>query len=179
MWLEHWGSTPEEQQALLPGDDLIVDPQVTATRSIDLASRPDEAFSWLAQMGFGRAGWYSYDLLDNLGRRSATHLEPAWQVTAAGETVPAGPLSFTVSHLERPHHLVLTLLDRSLLGHRIDFTLAYDLRADGHASTRLVSRARIRISGPLGRSLAPGLGLGDGVMVRRQLLGLADRCRST
>lgn len=181
MLFEHWGSTEAERAEPLPGDELLVDPPVSATRSISLAAEPDEVFGWLAQMGFGRAGWYSYDLIDNLGRRSARRLEPTWQVSAAGDTVPGGPIAFEVTHLARPEHLVLAVLDRRLAGHTIDFTLAFDLRplagpGATAGGTRLVSRARIRVAGPLGRPLTAALGSGDGVMVRRQLLGLAERC---
>lgn len=183
MLFEDWGSTEAERAENLPGDDLIPDAPVSATRSISLDAEPDEVFGWLAQMGFGKAGWYSYDLLDNLGRRSADRLVPEWQVGAAGDTVPGGPIAFAVTHLDRPRHLVLAVLDRGLAGHRIDFTLAYDLRPlgpgpdeGGGSATRLVSRARIRVSGPLGRPATAALGAGDGVMVRRQLLGLALRC---
>lgn len=193
MLFEHWGATTAERQAQLPGDDLIADPPVSATRSISLAATPDEVFGWLAQMGFGKAGWYSYDLLDNLGRRSAKHLEPSWQVDEAGASVPGGPISFAVTHLRRPDHLVLAIVDQRLAGHRIDFTLAYRLhplepdQADptghhhpsGHrrrTGTRLVSRARIKVGGLVGGPATVLVGAGDGVMVRRQLLGLAERC---
>jgi hypothetical protein len=181
MLFEHWGATDDERQDDLPGDELIADPPVSATRSISLGAEPDEVFGWLAQMGFGKAGWYSYDLLDNLGRRSARQLEPAWQATEAGASVPGGPISFAVTHLERPHHLVLAVLDQGVARHRIDFTLAYRLKrldadTDTGPGTRLVSRARIRVDGPIGWPLTALLGAGDGVMVRRQLLGLAERC---
>lgn len=188
MLFEHWGATEAERHADLPGDELIVDPPVSATRSISLEAEPDEVFGWLAQMGFGKAGWYSYDLLDNLGRRSARHLRADWQVAEAGASVPGGPISFAVTHLERPDHLVLAIVDQRLARHRIDFTLAYRLhRLDADAGaetgpgTRLVSRARIRVDGPVGGPLTALLGAGDGIMVRRQLLGLAKRCgrRST
>lgn len=176
MLFEHWGATADERAESLPGDELMADAPVSATRSISLAAPPDEVFGWLAQMGFGRAGWYSYDLFDNLGRRSATRLEPEWQVREVAEPVPGGPVAFTVTHLVRPDHLVLALLDQRLAGHRIDFTLAYRLRPLDAGATRLVSRARIRIDGPLGRPATMALGAGDGIMVRRQLLGLARRC---
>ncbi len=181
MLFEDWGSTPAERAEVLPGDELIDQAPVSATRSVSLAAGPDEVFGWLAQMGFGKAGWYSYDLADNLGRRSARDLHPDWQVAAAGDTVPGGPIAFAVTHLERPHHLVLAVLDRRLAGHTIDFTLAYRLRPlrpldRPPRGTRLVSRARIRVAGPLGRPATAALGAGDGVMVRRQLLGLAERC---
>jgi hypothetical protein len=180
--LERWGATDDEVAASMPGDDLIGEPGMSATRSISLAKPPDEVFSWLAQMGTGRAGWYSYDLIDNFGRRSARELRPDWMVSEAGDTVPGGPISFDVAELDRPHHLVLALLGRRLAGHTIDFTLAFtlaELTAPGggaDAGTRLVSRARASIRGPLGPVANPALCIGDGLMVRRQLLGLADRC---
>ncbi len=178
MLFEHWGATEAERSEPLPGDELVAEAPVSATRSISLRAEPDEVFGWLAQMGFGRAGWYSYDLVDNLGRRSADRLVPSWQVRAAGDTVPGGPIAFDVTHLDRPDHLVLAVLDRTMPGHRIDFSLAYRLRSrpEPDGGTRLVSRARMRVTGPLGRPATIALGIGDGLMVRRQLLGLARRC---
>ena len=69
MILQHWGATPDEIDGHVVGDELCVDARLVATRSITIAAPPTEVFAWLRQMGFGRAGWYSYDLLDNLGRR--------------------------------------------------------------------------------------------------------------
>lgn len=189
--LEHWGATAVEVASAMPGDDLIDDAPMSATRSVDLDAPPEAVFGWLTQMGFGRAGWYSYDLIDNLGRRSARRIRPEWQVNAAGETVPGGPVDFTAAVVDPPHAFVIALLGQRLAGHRIDFTLAYRLdprpgtqvqgthhQGSHHPGTRLVSRARARVDGPLGRVVTPLLCLGDGVMVRRQLLGLRDRCRA-
>ena len=163
----------------MPGDELIDSPRVSADRAVDLDAPPDEVFGWLTQMGFGRAGWYSYDWIDNLGRPSADRIHPEWQVRRAGEQMPGGPIAFDVTHLEAPDHLVLALLDKGLPGHHLSFTLAYRLqpledRSDG--ATRLLTRARIRIDGPAGRVLSKALGFGDGIMVRRQLRGLTRRC---
>ena len=56
----------------------------------------------------------------------------------------------------------------------LDFTLAFDLRPDGEG-TRLVSRVRARLRFPGGRVVERfGLGPGDGIMVRKQLLELID-----
>lgn len=162
----------------MPGDELISEPDVSNDRTVSLAAPPDEVFAWLAQMGFGRAGWYSYDWIDNLGRRSAGRIHPEWQVQAAGEQVPGGPIAFDVTHLRRPEHLVLAVLNRRVVGHRLSFTLAYRLASLGpnDNATRLDTRARIRIDGPLGRMMSAALGFGDGIMVRRQLKGLEARC---
>jgi hypothetical protein len=168
----------DDGSAPMPGDELITEPHVSNDRAVSLGAPRDDVFAWLAQMGFGRAGWYSYDWIDNLGRRSADRLNPEWQVAAAGEQMPGGPIAFDVTHLRRPDHLVLAVLDRRLPGHRLWFTLAYRLEpiGSGGGATNLTTRARIRTDGPLGRAISVGLGLGDGVMVRRQLRGLVARC---
>ena len=175
MMLRNWGATPDEIASALPGDDLCPDARIVATRSISLASPPEQVFPWLRQMGFGRAGWYSYDLLDNLGRRSARSIVDEWQRVSAGDMVPGGPVEFEAAIVDPPRSFVLRLAARGRVGRRIDFTLAYDLRPteDG---TRLVTRARARIDVP-GGVLLERLILepGDGIMVRKQLLGLARR----
>ncbi len=164
------------------GDHLVAQ-AVSGTRSIDVAADWSVVFDFLSQMGFGRAGWYSYDWIDNLGRRSADDLHPEWMVSAQGDKVPAGPIDFVADVLERPHKLVLNLGRRRMLGHQVDFTLAYRLfdtsPADAdHRTTRVVSRARVLVAGPLGGALTPLLLFGDAIMVRRQLLGLRQRAEA-
>ena len=48
----------------LPGDDLVAEASAIETRGIEINATPKEVWPWLAQMGYGRAGWYSYDALD-------------------------------------------------------------------------------------------------------------------
>ncbi len=45
---------------------------------------------WLVQMGYGRAGWYSWDRLDNGGRPSAKEVHPEWQNLSVGDYLSAG-----------------------------------------------------------------------------------------
>ena len=177
MIFENWGATTGEISQQLPGDELITSPAFSATRAITIEVPPPEVFPWIAQMGLGRAGWYSYDLIDNFGRKSATKVHPEWAVSSVGDVVPGGPISFVVTHIDAPNHLIM-----SLRGHRqssrFKFTLAYALSGDGH-NTRLVSRVRSELRLPLGAPLLKStLGPGDGVMLRRQLLGLKDRAES-
>ncbi len=73
--------------------------------SIEIATSPDRVWPWLAQMGSGRAGWYSWDLIDNLGRRSATELHPEWMVQQAGDRIPGGPIEFDTPILEPPNNV--------------------------------------------------------------------------
>ena len=127
--------------------------------------------------GFRRAGWYSYDWLDNLGRRSATRIHPEWQDVVTGSRVPAGPMSFEAAIVEPPRAFVLRVGHGGTTRRRVQFVLAYELR-DVAGGTRLVSRVRIRVNVPGGRLLERFLlGPGDGIMVRKQLLNLARRIR--
>jgi hypothetical protein len=80
-----WGATPGEQDADLPGDELFPRAQYRSTRAISIQARPEEVWPWLVQVGCGRAGFYSHDLLDNLARPSATTILPAFQHLEVGQ----------------------------------------------------------------------------------------------
>ena len=174
MIFEHWGSTDEETKEDLPGDDLIGSPAFSATRSVTISAPPREVFPWVAQLGYRRAGWYSYDLIDNFGRKSATTLDPEWAVHSVGDVVPGGPINFSVRKIDAPNHLVLEL-SSSRRSPRLTFTMSYVLRTISD-STRLISRVRSGLRAPFGTVLLRStLGPGDGVMLRRQLLGIKER----
>src|SRR5215213_11117273 len=90
-WQLTWGATPEEVSRSMPGDDLVPRPTFNATRAITIAAPPERIGPWLVQIGLTRAGWYSYDILDNLGRKSARHIIPELQNLAVGDIVPMSP----------------------------------------------------------------------------------------
>ena len=151
------------------------EPHFRNERAIDIAAPPGRVWPWLAQMGFGRAGWYSWDLIDNLGRRSATELHPEWTVRRAGDPVPGGPIQFDTPIVEPPHRLVIAVDRHRLAGWTIRFALSYRLRTTA-AGCRLTAVATGRIDGPLGRLFASYLlGPGDAFMVRKQLRGIRAR----
>ena len=127
----------------------VAAPHFRNERSIEIAATPTEVWPWLAQMGFGRAGWYSWDLVDNLGRRSAVDVHPEWMVREPGDPVPGGPIDFTTPIVEPPHHLVLAFGPQRLGPWQVDFVLAYRLLAT-LSGTRLGTVAMGRIDGPVG-----------------------------
>ena len=179
MFLGRWGATDDEVSGPVAGDDLCPGARLVATRCITVQAPPHEVFPWLRQMGFGRAGWYSHDILDNLGRRSARTIHPEWQGLDAGDTVPGGPAGFEAVVVEPPHTFVLRLGSRERPARRVCFVLAYELRALD-SRTRIVTRMRARVNLPGGRFLERFvLGPGDGVMLRRQLLNLRERIDNT
>lgn len=174
---QHWNASVDEIASVMPGDELIDAPQLNATRSITIAAPPEQVFPWIRQMGFGRAGWYSYDLVDNLGRRSATRIHPEWQNVSSGDQVPGGPINFTAVTVDEPSVFVLALGQPNAGSARVGFTLAYRLDSiEDTSATRLVTRVRSRIDLPAGRLAARYLlGPGDGIMLRKQLANLRRR----
>ncbi len=85
-----WGATDQEADGPLPGDDLIVNPGLSATRAITVGASADRVWPWIAQLGQGRGGFYSYDFLENLvgcDIHSADRIVPEWQDVAVGDEV--------------------------------------------------------------------------------------------
>jgi len=70
---------------------MIPHPIGSATHAITIDVPPDQVWPWLVQMGCDRAGWYSYNFVDNGGRPSATSINPAWQHLAIGDVTPCVP----------------------------------------------------------------------------------------
>jgi hypothetical protein len=55
-----WGATEHERQQALAGDELLPDATAWTTHGITIAAPSDAVWPWLVQMGWGRAGWYTY-----------------------------------------------------------------------------------------------------------------------
>jgi hypothetical protein len=174
MILQHWGATPDEIDSPVVGDNLCADATLSATRCITIAAAPEKVFPWIRQMGLGRAGWYSYDWIDNFGRKSATTVHDEWQNINSGDPVPAGPIFFSAALVSPPHSFVLEIKNGKKSTPRLHFTLAYELRAVPEG-TRLVTRMRSRMNLRGGRIFERlVLGPGDGIMLRKQLKTLAS-----
>src|SRR4029453_11915471 len=88
-WHLHWGATPEEIEAELPGDELLAEPDVVSTRVVAIDAPRSAVWPWLVQMGPGRGGGYTYDWIENLfglGMHSAVRIHPEWQHLEVGDT---------------------------------------------------------------------------------------------
>ncbi|MGN6128931.1 MAG: hypothetical protein ACTHOK_01155 [Nocardioidaceae bacterium] len=83
--LMRWGATEEEVAGPFPGSDLVPEGRRSSTMAVTIDAPPDQVWPWLVQMGWDRAGWYSWDLLDNAGRPSARETQPEWQEIAPGD----------------------------------------------------------------------------------------------
>jgi hypothetical protein len=172
-------SEPERMKPL-PGDEVIPEPIGSLTHAITIRGPRRDVWPWLAQMGAGcRAGWYSYDFLDNGRRKSAERIVPEWQRIAIGTLFPALPGvtdGFVVVRFEPARFLVLgwPAPDGTFLS-----TWVLALEEEAPDRTRLITRARGAAGYPyfglpawLGR---PVVRLVHFVMQRKQLLGIARR----
>jgi len=100
----------KENERALSGDDFISDSRAQLTHSIDISASPEAIWPWLVQLGCRRGGFYSLDLLDNGGKRSAREIHPELQHLAVGEVIPATPRGddgFEVLRVDPPNVLVL------------------------------------------------------------------------
>jgi hypothetical protein len=107
-WVRRLGANQAELRRTYPGDDLFGHAEVI-TRAITIEARASDIWPWIAQMGWGRGGWYSIDLIDNLGRPSARQILPDYQQLEVGDEIPSGPrTAFRVHDVESERFLVLT-----------------------------------------------------------------------
>ena len=113
-WWRSWGFDPSEADRRLEGDELVPDPTHTETRGITIEAPPAQVWPWLVQMGFGRAGWYSYDQLDMSGR-SADRIVPAWQELSVGDLLPTHPDGGFVVKTIVPERALVGYLDDEIV----------------------------------------------------------------
>ena len=173
-WQVRWGATAQEVAERLPGDDVVDRAWWSATRAITIDAAPAQVWPWLVQMGrYTRAGWYSYDWIDNAGRSSADRVVPKLQDLAVGDVLPMSSAGsgFLVHALDPGRSLVLVIPDPD-----VAVSLMFVLRDAGPDRTRLVTR--LRIGGrPTAKALTftAAMDAGDFVMFRRTLLGIRER----
>lgn len=175
--VDHWGTTPAERERPYPCDALLPDDAQALYRGITVDAPPSVVFRWLCQL---KVAPYSYDLIDNLGRRSPHELVPGVEHLEVGQRV----LIFELASFAVDEHL--TVMAR---GHRVfgDVAITYAVAPEGRTGadggaprTRLLAKLlMVPVGGPAGAVLRRVLPLGDLVMMRRQLLNLKARAEHT
>ena len=170
-WQLTWGATREEVCRPLPGDDLVPRPTFNATRAISIDAPPERIWPWLVQVGTTRAGWYSYDLLDNLARPSASRIVPELQHLRPGDVVPMSPdgkQGVRVHSLDPPHSMIW--------GTPGDTSWVWQLDPRTNGTTRVITRIRSRIQWtPMSIAFSTLIEVADIWMIRKMLLNLRDR----
>ncbi len=168
-----WGATSGEASRPMAGDDLCPRPHLNATRAVTIAAGPEDVWPWLVQWGWHRAGFYSYDLLDNLGRRSARQILPQYQRLQAGDWVPMSGKTTPYT----AYRVVRLEPGKLMLWEKRGGTWLWLLEPDGAGHTRLITRLRSRYAWTRPTIVVELIlmEIGDPFMMRRCLLGIRQR----
>jgi hypothetical protein len=153
-----WGSTAEERALHFPCDDFIPNAEGIYFRAIDVTAPEALVFRWLCQL---RCAPYSYDWIDNAGRRSPCDLMPGLEHLEIGQRVMR---IFRLVAFEYDRHITIVMdtpQANRLFG---EIAVTYAVRPG-----RLVVKLRVRHSRGVMRWLLPW---GDLIMMRKQLLTL-------
>ena len=107
-----WGASPSEVAAQLPGDELIPTPRWSFTHGITIHAPARQVWPWIAQIGQGRGGFYSYQTLENLAGcqiHNVAEIHPEWQHPQVGQEIKLHPESaaMQIALVRPPWALVL------------------------------------------------------------------------
>jgi lambda repressor-like predicted transcriptional regulator len=133
----------DEAVRSLPGDELVSDPRLRWNVATTIDARPAEIWPWLVQMGCRRAGWYSYDGLDNGGVRSADRIIAELQEVQVGDIFPMRPQdsdTYVVRMIEPERALVIGDAAGGM-------SWAFVLEPVDEHTTRLITRIRATYDG--------------------------------
>ena len=183
-WYLRWGATDEEVRRPLPGD--APDLRTSSTRAITINAPASEVWKWLVQIGQDRAGFYSYDFLENLVRadiHNADQIVPEWQSRATGDFVRAVQPSYLGGILGRNLGWKVRQIEpgRALV---LENWGAFVLEPIGPSSTRMHVRSRgAGVPSVSGIAITPASLLvfepAHFIMERGMLLGIKQRAEAT
>ncbi len=161
-WVTTWGSTVEERALAYPCDRQVAGADATLFRAVDVNAPAPLVYRWLCQL---RVAPYSYDLLDNFGRRSPRTRDPANEALAVGARMMR---IFRLVELEPDRHLTMVIDRTRSFG---EVAVTYQVTPAGNGERcRIVAKLCVRYGGrSLMRLVLP---LGDLIMMRKQLLTL-------
>ena len=164
-----WGTTEAERALPYPCDGFVERVDAACWRGVTVRADAATLFRWLCQL---RVAPYSYDWIDNRGRRSPRTLTPGLEELAVGQRVMG---IFELVAFEQDRHLTARSR-RFAPGVLPAVAVSYVVAPAGPRETRLLAKLAFQVKpGPLGTVARALLEWGDLVMMRRQLLNLRDR----
>jgi hypothetical protein len=174
-WQLNWGATPEEAAGPVAGDELMPEPDIVATRVVEIDAPPAAVWPWLVQMGPGRGGAYTYDWIERrlgIDIRNTDRIIPELQDLKVGDEIPMPGYAMRVERLDPQRAMVVRSSNQA-------WVWSFELRpAAGH--TRLISRNRFDTAAlPLRDKLAyPVIEPGSWVMERKMLRTIKERAEN-
>jgi len=153
---DRWGVSHEDVARRYPCDDIVTDPVLQVWRGVTIEAPPERVWQWVGQI---RLAPYSYDWIDNLGRRSPQRLR--------GLPEPEPGQHFTTAGGRKCGEILAVDPTKHLTGRIMGATMSYVL-----VPTDKGTRLLLKVVLERGRMFAPFVSIGDLIMARRQLLNL-------
>ena len=164
-----WGTAPDERLLYFPCDRFIGTFDDSYYRGISIQANPKTIFRWLCQM---RMAPYSYDWIDNFGRKSPRSLTPGLEELAIGQKVMS---IFELIDFVPNEQITLRIKEKLTLKIFGDPIVSYMIIPKSDRNSRLLVKLILRPpSGLLGRLLRFIFSWGDLIMMRRQLLNFKE-----
>ena len=171
---DSWGDRPEDHARAYPCDAIATEPTQALFRAIDVSAPASHVYRWLCQLTVAP---YSYDVIDNRGRRSPREL------TEGADLLRVGQCVMTIFRLESyapGEHLTLRMHEPEAVRQFDDLVLTYDVRPTGDRHSRLVVKLLLPVRPGRARAVRRRLlVLGDLVMMRKQLRTLRRLAETT
>jgi hypothetical protein len=162
-----WGTTAAERELQFPCDALASEGDLALFRGVSVQASTATVFRWLCQL---RVAPYSYDWIDNWGRRSPSHLIAGLDQLSRGQEFMR---IFTLVDFESDRHVTLRIKQSSAAEKAFgDVRASYLVSAAGHGCRLLVKLLVKYPPGVVARGARCLLPWGDLLMMRRQLLNL-------
>ena len=169
-WQLSWGATADEVARPMAGDGLVTSPTFNATRAVTINAPAEHIWPWIVQIGYKRAGFYSWDILDNDGIPSAERILPEYQNLEIGDPVPLDEeIDAAVVGMKPNEWLLLVFQSDSTV------TWAWALHKIDVDHTRLVTRLRWRASSVVSQFVLDAFEI---IMMRKHLLGIKRRAEA-
>jgi hypothetical protein len=184
-WHLRWGAVLDEVHGAMPGDEVVPRAQFNATRAVTVDAPPERVWPWIVQLGYRRAGFYTYDLIDNASQRSAERILEEYQHPAVGDLMPMFKelhglaIAYTVTAFETDKWMVW--VHRPNPSEEPDSTWTWRLTPLPGGGTRLVTRMKQDYRWETPRLAIFNfvlMEMGDFAMERRMLKGIKRRAES-